>query len=156
MIYEGQFWSNLFGICDHKLHKVYLLILRGGTEGGISSYLLCDILTALEVMVSIRQDFWLHDGYQAILGKERRGFFKAMKVKLLCLFALILVVFLCAVCFLLFLSQNPCRDSPFKLPSMLSQGTGRKGSSISGEVAGGEVPAGRCWHSVPMCWHSPG
>lgn len=49
-------------------------------------------------MVSIRQDFWLHDGHQAILGKERRGFFKAMKVKLLFLFALILVVFLCAVC----------------------------------------------------------
>lgn len=46
--------------------------MRGNTEGGISSYLLCDILTALEIMVSIRQDFWLHDGNQAMLGKERQ------------------------------------------------------------------------------------
>lgn len=47
--------------------------VRESTEGGISSYLLCDILTALEIMVSIRQDFWFHDGYQAMLGKERQG-----------------------------------------------------------------------------------
>lgn len=57
---------------------------------------------------------------------------------------------------LLHLSQIPLRDLHFKIPTMLSQRTVRKGRSASGEVAGGEIPAGRCWHSVPMRWHSLG
>lgn len=30
-------------------------------------YLLCDVLATLEVMISIRQDLWLHDGHDAVL-----------------------------------------------------------------------------------------
>lgn len=48
-------------------------LLRSGGAG--LSYLFSDILTALEIMVSIRQDFWLHNGHQAMLTKENMEVF---------------------------------------------------------------------------------
>lgn len=43
----------------------------------------------------------------------------------------------CCAALLPHLSQNHPRDMPFKLPSMLLQGTVRRGNSITGSVAGG-------------------
>lgn len=31
-----------------------------------------------------------------------------------------------------------------------------RGNRISRNFSGGQIPAGRCWHNVPRCWHSLG
>lgn len=42
---------------------------RGSAE---TIYLLCDVLATLEVMLSIRQDLWLHDGHDTVLQNSTR------------------------------------------------------------------------------------
>jgi len=111
--------------------------VRGRRGAGIS-YLFCDILTALEIMVSIRQDFWLHNGHQAMLRKEKQGgLWRCGRKPVLVVYPDFGGIPSCCAALLPHHSQNPHRDPPFKLPSVLSQGTVRRGSSISREVAGG-------------------
>lgn len=151
------FWSKVFEI---SLRSVSTNCMRLGTllrSGGAGlSYLFSDILTALEIMVSIRQDFWLHNGHQAMLTKEKQGgIWGCGKTTVLVVCPDFGRIPSCCIV-LLPLPQIPLRDLPFKIPTVLSQGTVRRGRSTSGEVAGGWIPAGRCWHSVPVCWHSLG
>lgn len=84
-------------------------------------------------MISIRQDLWLHNGHQAMLRKEKQRSFWECGRKIVLVFYPDFVGTPFDAALLPHLSQNPCRDPLFKLPSVLSQGTVR-GATASQET----------------------